>query len=120
MNTTIGNSTNTSSITDNTSNPNTSQETRSEWLKTVSVNVNTENTSVMIFLLCFFLPFLAPIIALIRGKFLFVLAIIALWIVGLLFIWIPIIWWIIALIIDIFIAFKVAKMKKNTQVVVNV
>lgn len=119
MNTTE-NSTNTSSITDNTGNSNASNEIRSEWPKTVSVNVNTEKTSVMIFLLCFFLPFLAPIIALIRGKFLFVLGIIALWIVGLLFIWIPIIWWIIVIIIDIFIALKVAKMTKQTEVVVNV
>jgi hypothetical protein len=70
----------TENIVDNPSinNENTSNNNRFNAEKkqqTVSVNVNTEKTSVLIFLLCFFIPFLAPIIALIRGKFLFLLAI---------------------------------------------
>lgn len=84
----------------------------------ITVTVNTEKTSTFIFLLCFFLPFLAPIIALFKWQIGFLLVILLLWFLGFIFLLIPFVGWIAILIIDIVIAIKVAKMTSKTEVVV--
>ncbi len=85
-------------------------------IKNTHVSVDTDSFSLGIFLLCFFLPFLAPIIALIRGKFLFLWVMLVLYIICFLLLFITVIGWICIVIIDIIIAAKVANGKKNVKV----
>lgn len=90
------------------------------WPRTATVSIDTEKVSIWVLLLCLFLPFMAPIFALIRWKFLFLLVIFILWFIAGILLFIPVLWIIIAIIINIIIAVKVAKMKKKTKINVTI
>lgn len=86
--------------------------------RTTIVSVDTEKFSILLFLLCFFLPFISPMVAIFKKKFLLALWYLIVLVLIVFISLIPIIWIFIWIIMNIFLAISAWKLKSKTNVTV--